>query len=72
MIPNEGQRSATLKLMEQWGLIERRADGTARIVSITDLGRLAIAQDVAREPREGRARSASTIERGCTYMYAVS
>ena len=76
LIPNEGQRSATLKLMEQWDLIERRADGTARIVSITDLGRLAIAEEVAsretREAREPRARSASTIERGCTYMYAVS
>jgi hypothetical protein len=76
LIPNEGQRSATLKLMEQWDLIERRAEGTARIVSITDLGRLAIAEEVAsretREGRETRARSASTLERGCTYMYAVS
>jgi hypothetical protein len=73
MIPNEGQRSATLKLMEQWDLVERRADGTARIVSITDLGRLAIAEEVAtREAREPRARTVTTIERGCTYMYAVS
>ena len=76
LIPNEGQRSATLKLMEQWDLIERRAEGTARIVSITDLGRLAIAEEIAsrqtREAREPRARTASTLERGCTYMYAVS
>jgi hypothetical protein len=76
IIPNEGQRSATLKLMEQWELIERRADGTARIVAITDLGRLAIAEEIAsreaREARDGRPRSASTLERGCTYMYAVS
>lgn len=76
MIPNEGQRSATLKLMEQWDLIERRADGTARLVSITDLGRVAIAEEIAaREQRavgEDRARPASTLERGCTYMYAVS
>ena len=73
LIPNEGQRSATLKLMEQWDLVERRADGTARIVTITDLGRLAIAEQVAtRETREARAPSASTLERGCTYMYAVS
>lgn len=77
MIPNEGQRSATLKLMEQWDLVERRADGTARIVSITDLGKLAIAEEIAsreqqRDARDSRARTASTIERGCTYMYAVS
>jgi hypothetical protein len=72
MIPNEGQRSATLKLMEQWDLVERRADGTSRIVSISDLGRLAIAEEVAAQSREPRARSASTLERGCTYMYAVS
>lgn len=76
MIPNEGQRSATLKLMEQWDLIERRADGTARLVWITNLGRVAIAEEVAaREQRaasEDRVRPVSTIERGCTYMYAVS
>lgn len=74
LIPNEGQRSATLKLMEQWDLVERHADGTARIVAITDLGRLAIAEQVAsREAREpARARTASTLERGCNYMFAVS
>jgi hypothetical protein len=76
MIPNEGQRSATLKLMEQWDLIERRADGTARRVSITDLGRVAIAEEVAaredRAVREDRVRPSTTLERGCTYMYAVS
>lgn len=73
LIPNEGQRSATLKLMEQWDLIERRADGTARLVSITDLGRLAIAEEIAaRETGEAHLRSTSTLERGCTYMYAVS
>jgi hypothetical protein len=72
-IPNEGQRSATLKLMEQWDLVERRAEGTARIVSITDLGRLAIAGEVAtRAATEERVRPASTLERGCTYMFAVS
>jgi hypothetical protein len=76
MIANEGQRSATLKLMEQWDLIERRADGTARLVSITSLGKVAIAEEVAareaRAAREDRVRPASTLERGCTYMYAVS
>jgi hypothetical protein len=79
IIPNEGQRSATLKLMEQWDLVERRAEGTARIVSITDLGRLAISEEIASQSaaaaqgaRAGQARSASTVERGCTYMYAVS
>jgi len=80
LIPNEGQRSATLKLMEQWDLIERRADGTARLVSITDLGRVAIAEEIAsREAVEARApgsaarkSAASPLERGCTYMYAVS
>jgi len=76
LIPNEGQRSATLKLMEQWDLVTRRTEGTARTVSITDLGKLAIAEEVASrqaiEAREPRARSASTLERGCTYMYAVS
>jgi len=79
IIPNEGQRSATLKLMEQWDLVERRADGTTRIVSITDLGRLAISEEIASQSaaaaqgqRAGHARSASTLERGCTYMYAVS
>ena len=69
LIPNEGQRSATLKLMEQWDLIERRADGTARLVSITELGRLAIAEEIAE--RESQARPASTLQRPCTYMYAV-
>lgn len=73
MIPNEGQRSATLKLMEQWDLVKRHADGTARIVSITDLGRLAISKEVEQSgTREPRARTATTLERGCTYMYAVS
>ena len=73
LIPNEGQRSATLKLMEQWDLIERRAEGNARLVSITDLGRLAIAEEIAaREQHEARVRPAGTLERGCTYMYAVS
>jgi hypothetical protein len=70
MIPNEGQRSATLKLMEQWDLIERRADGTTRLVTITDLGKLAIAGDLA--ARASGARSGSALQRGCTYMYAVS
>jgi hypothetical protein len=79
IIPNEGQRSATLKLMEQWDLVERRAESTARIVSITDLGRLAISEEIASQgaaaaqgTRAGHARSTSTVERGCTYMYAVS
>lgn len=49
IIGNEGQRSATLKLMEEWDLIERTADGhgNARTVAITTLGRLAIADRVA-------------------------
>ena len=54
LIPNEGQRSVTLKLMEQWDLIARHANGRQQDVSITDLGRLAIHQDIA---AEGPARS---------------
>lgn len=43
MIANEGQRSNLLKLMEQWDLIARvPGPGRSRIVTITDLGRVAI------------------------------
>lgn len=66
LIPNEGQRSVTLKLMEQWDLIVRHANGQLRFVSITELGRLAIHEDVAAEKS---ARSPSTLQRGCTYMF---
>lgn len=66
LIPNEGQRSVTLKLMEQWDLIMRHANGQLRFVSITELGRLAIQEDVAAEKS---ARSPSTLQRGCTYMF---
>src|ERR1700759_1809510 len=45
-IPNEGQRSVTLKLMEQWDLIARQANGQQRFVSITELGRLSIQEDI--------------------------
>lgn len=69
MIQNEGQRSVTLKLMEQWDLIERRARGQARTVSITDLGRLAIA-DAVRAPVAATPRR--TLMRGSAYMYEVS
>jgi hypothetical protein len=75
LIQNEGQRSATLKLMEQWDLIERRVSGAQRLVSITDLGRLAIAEEVAEQAaardRAARAMSMQTpppVERGCTLM----
>lgn len=66
-IRNEGQRSVTLKLMEQWELIERRSDGAARRVSITPLGRLAIAGE-----RAAAAAPARTLMRGSAYMYEVS
>jgi hypothetical protein len=48
IIRNEGQRSVTLKLMEQWDLIERQHEGTGntRLVTITALGRLAIADQI--------------------------
>jgi hypothetical protein len=65
LIPNEGQRSVTLKLMEQWDLIVRHASGQLRFVSITALGRLAIQDEVAAEKS---ARSPSTLQRGCMYM----
>jgi len=43
MIANEGQRSSLLKLMEHWELIARvPGPGRSRIVTITDLGRVAI------------------------------
>ena len=43
LIRNEGQRSATLKMMEQWDLIERHpGPGNTRTITLTDLGRLAI------------------------------
>jgi len=70
LIANEGQRSATLKLMEQWDLIDRRADGTSRMVSITDLGRLAIAKEIAEDA--ARLRPRSTLQRGCTYLSSAS
>jgi hypothetical protein len=48
LIANPGQRSATLKLMETWDLIERvPGSGNSRFVIITDLGRVAIGEDVA-------------------------
>jgi hypothetical protein len=66
IIRNEGQRSATLKLMEQWDLIERLpgAGGHSRTVVITDLGRMAIADRVA------PAAAAPAMPRPCTLMYA--
>lgn len=67
IIRNEGQRSATLKLMEQWDLIERLpgAGGNTRTVVITELGRMAIAD------RAGAAATATaTMPRPCTLMYA--
>lgn len=66
LIPNEGQRSAALKLMEQWDLIMRHANGQLRFVSITELGRVAIKEDVAAEKP---IRSPATLQRPCTYMY---
>ena len=67
IIRNEGQRSATLKLMEQWDLIEREpgAGGNTRTVVLTELGRLAIADRVA-----APAAATSTMPRPCTLMYA--
>jgi hypothetical protein len=70
LIPNEGQRSVTLKLMEQWDLIVRHANGQPRIVSITELGRLAIRDDIA---NQAPARPPATrVERGAATMYAVA
>jgi hypothetical protein len=47
LIGNPGQRSATLKLMETWDLIERvPGAGNSRSVRITDLGRLAIGAEL--------------------------
>src|SRR5262249_28111284 len=66
MIPNDGQRSVTLKLMEQWDLITRQASGQLRLVSITDLGRLAIHDDIV---AESAARSPATLPRPSTCMY---
>lgn len=66
LIPNEGQRSVTLKLMEQWDLIVRHANGQPRFVSITELGRLAIHEDVLAEES---TRPSMTLQRGCMYMY---
>ncbi len=66
IIRNEGQRSATLKLMEQWDLIERQpgAGGNTRTVLLTELGRMAIADRVA------TPAMAPTMPRACTLMYA--
>jgi len=66
IIRNEGQRSATLKLMEQWDLIEREAGvgGNTRTVVLTDLGRMAIADRVA------APAAAPSMPRACTLMYA--
>jgi hypothetical protein len=48
LIRNEGQRSATLKIMETWDLVERVVGpGNTRVVVITDLGRLAIGATAA-------------------------
>lgn len=45
MIANLGQRSVTLKLMEQWDLIERvKAPRNERVVVLTDLGQLALGE----------------------------
>lgn len=67
VIRNEGQRSATLKLMEQWDLVERQpgAGGNTRTVVLTELGRLAIADRVA-----AAATTTATMPRACTFMYA--
>ena len=66
LIPNEGQRSVTLKLMEQWDLITRHANGQLRDVAITELGRLAIQEDIAAEPPPPPH---AQLQRPCTYMY---
>lgn len=71
LIPNEGQRSATLKLMEQWDLVERHATGQLRIVLITELGRLAIRDDIAtqtstRSPTAQRERFAANMYRAAS------
>jgi hypothetical protein len=66
IIRNEGQRSATLKLMEQWDLVERLPGegGNTRIVALTELGRMAIAD------RAAPATTAASMPRPCTLMYA--
>jgi hypothetical protein len=61
LVANEGQRSALLKFMEGWDLVERTpgASGHTRTVAITDLGRLAIADQVP-----AAAAAAPTMKRG--------
>jgi len=66
LIPNEGQRSVTLKLMEQWDLITRQASAQLRVVSITELGRLAIHDEIVAAES---AQSRTSVMRGCMYMY---
>lgn len=66
LIANEGQRSATLKFMESWDLVERSPGptGNARIVELTDLGRLAIADRLP----AAASTSGTRIKRGIEYM----
>ena len=54
LIPSESQRSVTLKLMEQWDLVVRHANGQQQFISITELGRLAIHEDVIADEPLGR------------------
>jgi hypothetical protein len=69
LIPNEGQRSVTLKIMETWDLVERTpGPGNTRTVSITDLGKLAIG-DTA---RVGVAAATTPGKRFCEYMSTAS
>ena len=78
IIRNEGQRSATLKLMEQWDLIERvpGAGGNTRLVVLTELGRMAIAPDIdtvataATAPSVPSMPSMPSMPRPITLMYA--
>jgi hypothetical protein len=70
IIRNEGQRSATLKLMEQWDLIERTPGGAGntRTVAITELGRMAITDRAA--AAAAATAATATMPRPCTLMYA--
>jgi hypothetical protein len=74
LIANEGQRSATLKLMETWDLVERvPGPGNSRLVLITDLGRLAIGEDATTAATRGAvAKDSPRLKRFCEYMSVAS
>ncbi len=73
IIGNEGQRSVTLKLMEEWELIERPSVGNTRQVVLTALGRLAIGPEIDALAEERAARSSGPFgKRFCEIMTSVA